>query len=164
MKKLAVICIIGVLLSACQKQKNVDELEQFKGKWKLKYFVLSDHGNSISAYDPKPLYSSIEGIECEFLNDGYFTFTSDKFGKERFRIKSFVNKKDILYFTSSTTHITTEGYSLTLFNKTGKKFLFVLALDPFTNRLYTEIWHKGIPYFNARMGVKLIYLGAYEKY
>ncbi len=114
------------------------------------------------------MYSSIDDIECEFLNDGYFTFTSDMFGKERFRIKSFV-KKDILYFTSSTTHITTEGYTLTLYNKIGKKFLFFLALDPLTHSLYTNVWYKGRPYYSAQHGIinKSKYgelIGCYEKY
>ena len=169
MKNIIVFFLVFLsFLFACNKQKNVDEFDQFLGKWKLISKVFNGPGNSLEPFNPKPLYSNIEGIACEFLNDGYFTFTSDKFGKERFRIKSFV-KKDILYFASSTTHITTEGYSLTLFNKTGKKFLFFLALDPFTHCLYTDIWYKGIPYYSAQNGFinqskngELI--GSYEKY
>jgi hypothetical protein len=145
MKNLAVICIIGVLFSACQKQKNVDEFEQFKGKWKLNSPGLGGKtknvytiGSTITTYYD---FDNTKELILEFENDGYISFKNDKFGKETWRIIDYkvAEINSALYL----------GYELSVKNKYGKKYKLFLSRNIVTNEIVSEMWYKNQSYSNS---------------
>jgi hypothetical protein len=176
MRNLAVICIIGVLFSACQKQKNVDEFEQFKGKWKLEkrisyvkdsifeidnfiqYNYSDSHDGYTSSYFSTPkLFNTTypTDLEYTFTNDGKLSFNHPTYGKESFKIKSyesFVFKATIneTQLSSASVYYNFKGYWLNVTNWKGQKFRFFFGKDEVRDKLITVIWFKGRNYYSQK--------------
>ncbi len=148
MKNILICVLLFSICFSCKKQKNKDELQQFVGTWKITeqviYFSKQDTLYSVKYYSGLSFdYPETKEIICEFKNNGFITFKHEKCGDERFRITGI--KKITVHFDPNTF---INGYNLELKNKIGKRFIFFIAMDPFTKHLLTVKWYKGRPYKN----------------
>ncbi len=159
MKNICKIIVVLLFLSACKKQKNIAEFEQFKGTWKLDAIG--------QGYRNKDLYTVVvpvlsgknfeylKGLTLVFNNDGYISFAHDTYGKETWRIVSYssisIDSPDLSNIFS--------GYKLKLKNKFGKTFILFLAMNSVTGQLISELWYKGHAYkkYNNSNGAIPVY-------
>lgn len=146
MRNICKLVVVLISVSACKKQNNIAEFEQFVGKWKLNSPGLGGKNKNVYTIGSKLVtyydYNNTKELILEFENDGYISFSNDKFGKETWRITDFKVAKinSVLYL----------GYELTVKDKHSKTYKLFISKNTATNEIVSEMWYKNQSYLNSR--------------